>query len=205
MKDKVYSMEVIVGVLVLIIFSLILKLVSLEVEFLPSWFFENLFLGLFTLVGAFFGAAVAGKYAVNSVEKQIESSNRRDEERVRKTIKLVSTEMYILISSLKKFIEVKDISDIETLKKYEVITEIVKKKTERLEKTLDRVDWMYIPLEAFIDMAVVKEIASNVMSNIEYLEKTFDPGHLLERHVNFAIWEKYINDLEKIQSSLEEV
>ncbi|MFJ7933695.1 hypothetical protein [Sporosarcina sp. NPDC096371] len=70
MKGKTYIFEVIIGVLVLIIISLCLNIVSSEANLLPNWFFPSLFGGIFTLVGAFIGATIAGKHAVNVMTMQ---------------------------------------------------------------------------------------------------------------------------------------
>lgn len=82
MSAKIYFKEVVIGALILIIVTLSLKLLSLEVNFIPSWLFQNLFLGIFTLAGAFFGASQAGKYTLKSVKKQIDyqrTENRLNE------------------------------------------------------------------------------------------------------------------------------
>lgn len=70
MKDKTYFSEVIIGVLVIIIISLCFRLLLLDIDLLPSWFFSTLFGGLFTLSGAFLGAKIAGNHAVEVMTKQ---------------------------------------------------------------------------------------------------------------------------------------
>lgn len=64
--------------LFLIIASLILEMYENFYSFLPTWFMENLFLGLFTLLGAALGAFLAGQYTLSAVKEQIVFS--RDKE-----------------------------------------------------------------------------------------------------------------------------
>lgn len=79
MKDKTFVREVIIGTLLLIIISLVLILTTKDIFKLPDWFYENLFLGVFTLVGAYLGASIAG---ANALKISMETWNKKEKETI---------------------------------------------------------------------------------------------------------------------------
>ncbi|WP_342577708.1 hypothetical protein [Psychrobacillus sp. FSL K6-2843] len=93
-EEKTYVRETVIGALLLIIIALIIKLLSMEVDFLPSWFFENLFLGIFTLSGAYFGAKVAGMYAVKTARMNINENKLWNYEDFRRLLLIYKHDIY---------------------------------------------------------------------------------------------------------------
>lgn len=93
-KDKTYVRETVIGALLLIIIALIIKLLSMEVDFLPNWFFENLFLGIFTLSGAYYGAKVAGMYAVKAARMNINENKLWNYEDFRRLLLIYKQDIY---------------------------------------------------------------------------------------------------------------
>lgn len=113
-KDKTYVGETVIGALLLIVIALIIKLLSMEVDFLPNWFFENLFLGIFTLSGAYYGAKVAGIYAVKAARMNINETKLWNYEDFRRLLLIYKQDIYA-VNNLTKLLLNQDLKtdDIE--------------------------------------------------------------------------------------------
>lgn len=156
-----------------------------------------------TVFGAYFGAKVAGKYAVDSVEKHIESNERHEMERVKKTITILKTEIHTFKYNLELFMGLANDKNITLSQQYDMVTIIVKNRADKLENTLLSIDWMYLPLDEFIMIASIKEIINNMLTDIGYLEEN-NQSYLVFRQA-ISNWDSYSNDLKSIESRLKEL
>ena len=70
---------VIIAVLLMIIFAMLVNKYDSTFSFLPNWFLESLFTGVFTLSGAAVGAYLAGRFTLRSVQEQMKHSEEQTE------------------------------------------------------------------------------------------------------------------------------
>ena len=161
-----------------------------------------------TVFGAYFGAKTAGKFAIASVEKQIESNNNKEAEKSKKTIKIIMMEVYTLRTYLEMFLESKNEKGSELRKLYSLLEDLVKKRAVKLDNTMNKVDWMYIPENEFIMMTIIKELVNNLFIDIDYIQNNTS---LEDEEEDFLIfwktterWNEEVKELKKIETRLKQ-
>ncbi|MEK5148785.1 hypothetical protein MKX53_17530 [Psychrobacillus sp. FSL K6-4615] len=159
-----------------------------------------------TVFGAYFGAKTAGKFAIASVEKQIESNNAMEMEKRVKTVRIIRSELYVFKTYLERFLKLKkEDTSLSTL--FYLSQNVLKPRGIKLENTLEKVDWMYIPEKEFMLMIITKELVDNILydlnninlkTQLENKEETF-----LELWKTSERWYSELEEFNKIYLQLE--
>ncbi|MBU0904536.1 MAG: hypothetical protein KKF57_05045 [Firmicutes bacterium] len=98
-ESKEITPIVVIGVLILIIFSLLFIMFNGGYDSFPLWVRQSIIAGITTLLGAFIGAYLAGKFAILSVNKQLAfMRNQKEIEDIDRNIRSVRIICYELMS-----------------------------------------------------------------------------------------------------------
>lgn len=190
----------------LFIFILIFFFYEMEYEMTNFMDIKTILTVLGTVFGAYFGAKTAGKFAIASVEKQIESNNAMEMEKRVKTVRIIRSELYVFKTYLERFLKLKkEDTSLSTL--FYLSQNVLKPRGIKLENTLEKVDWMYIPEKEFMLMIITKELVDNILydlnninlkTQLENKEETF-----LELWKTSERWYSELEEFNKIYLQLE--
>ncbi|QNK86445.1 hypothetical protein H7992_14375 [Sporosarcina sp. resist] len=180
MKDRIYVKEVVIGVLILIIFSLILKLMSLEVSLLPLWLSEDKFFGIFdedstmSLIGSFVGTLTAGVvtgiialYIFHGQSKlEIRKVRFIEAQEYLKIIERIWREIGYMNQEIKRELNVNEIEN-STLER-------IKKLSNTTLEVLNKIDERYIPQNVYADFWILRNSTNDIYNSIDcYLENDY--------------------------------
>jgi len=110
MESKEMTPLVVIGVLIIVVFALMLILFSGDLHQFPQWLKKlTVSDGFSTLLGAFIGAYLAGRFAIASVNKQMDFMREQkaldDKEKSVRSLRLVSYELHLLLAHTVTLVE----------------------------------------------------------------------------------------------------
>lgn len=108
MKEIRYAREIVIGVMLLIIFSLTLALINSGINIFPEWLPRTLVTGIFTIIGVTIGANFAAKNALKVISINKENDQEKLKELHRRNQKIIvehGDELIVLLDDQNKVLE----------------------------------------------------------------------------------------------------
>ncbi|ANU28440.1 hypothetical protein [Planococcus versutus] len=164
-----------------------------------------------TVSGAYFGAKVAGKYAIESVERQIANTEKKEKKREHNNLlkslvlyRATSLKLYTFLENLKDVVKKhesfaggisafeEDADSLRAIKKF-ITNELIQ---------LERIDITEIPSEIFFKFTL---ILSNVKSLLNSVEEMIDAMDKYNPNIYLTYWEFYFSTIKELKQLIDEI